>query len=276
MPVLQKKMFSAGNGVFLSKKKSGFLNTSIPPLNRFALSFQIPEIIFENEDFVAINKPSGLLSIPDREGKEQSLKNILKEKYGSIFTVHRIDRDTSGLIVFAKNEKTHRFLSQAFEGRTVKKIYSGIVIGSLTEKKGTVDAAIMEHPAKYGVMVINRKGKESITDYEVTEDFGIFSLLRFRIYTGRTHQIRVHMQHIGHPVVCDPLYGNGQPVLISSIKKKYKLSKTDDEERPILNRLALHSEQMSFEDENGLTIELDAPLPKDMRALLQQLKKWKS
>jgi 23S rRNA pseudouridine1911/1915/1917 synthase len=268
-------MSSAENGVSLSKKKSGFLNTSILPLNKFALSSQPPEIIFENEDFVAINKPSGLLSIPDREGKEQSLKNILKEKYGSIFTVHRIDRDTSGLIVFAKNEKAHRFLSQAFEGRTVEKIYFGLVLGSLTEKKGIVEAAIMEHPAKYGQMVIHPKGKASVTYYEVMEEFGIYSFLRFRIHTGRTHQIRVHMQYLGHPVVCDPLYGNGQPVLISSIKKKYKLAKSADAERPILNRLGLHSAHLSFEDENGFGLDLDAPLPKDMRALLQQLKKWK-
>ena len=239
------------------------------------MSFQLPEVIFENEDFVAVNKPSGLLSIPDREGKEISLKNILKDKYGSIFTIHRIDRETSGVIVFAKNELAHRFLSAAFEGRAVTKIYTGIVIGSLMEKKGTVEAAIMEHPAKYGVMVINRKGKASLTDYEVIREFGVYSLLRFRIHTGRTHQIRVHMQHIGHPLVCDPIYGTGEPILISSIKKKYKLAKAADEERPILNRLGLHSARLSFEDEKGLLMDLEAPLPKDMRALLQQLEKWK-
>lgn len=235
----------------------------------------LPEIIFENENFVAINKPTGLLSIPDREGKEISLKNILKEKYGSIFTVHRLDRDTSGVIVFAKNETTHKFLSQAFEERTVEKLYLGIVAGTLMEKKGSIDAPIMEHPAKYSVMVINRKGKQSLTDYEVQEDFGLYSLLQFQIHTGRTHQIRVHMQHIGHPVVCDEIYGDGKPVLISSFKKKYKLSKAEEEEKPILSRLGLHSHLLHFKDEAGNFHNLEAPLPKDMRALLQQLRKWK-
>jgi len=234
-----------------------------------------PEIIFENNDFVAINKPAGLLSIPDREGKEVSLKNILKEKYGSIFTVHRLDRDTSGVIVFAKNEGAHKFLSKAFEERSVEKFYLGIVSGTLMEKKGSIDAPIMEHPAKYSVMVINRKGKQSLTDYEVLEDFNLYSLLQFQIHTGRTHQIRIHMQHIGHPVVCDETYGDGKPVLISSFKKKYKLSKSEDEEKPILNRLGLHSQRLHFIDEAGNDHNLEAPLPKDMRALLQQLRKWK-
>jgi len=88
---------------------------------------QKPDILFENEDFIALNKPAGLLSIPDREGKDPSLKSWLKEKYGSIFTVHRLDRDTSGVIVFAKNETTHKYLSKIFEERAVEKIYQGII-----------------------------------------------------------------------------------------------------------------------------------------------------
>src|SRR6185503_15842384 len=94
-------------------------------------------IVYEDDDMVAINKPSGLLSIPDREGKEISLKKLLQEKYGLIFTVHRLDRDTSGLIIFAKNETAHKFFSQQFENRETKKIYRGLVIGSPAEKKGS-------------------------------------------------------------------------------------------------------------------------------------------
>src|ERR1700754_2425100 len=94
------------------------------------------EILFENNSFVAINKPAGMLSIPDREGKETSLKAVLRERYGNIFTVHRLDRDTSGVIVFAKDEVTHKFLSEAFEHRDVEKFYQGLVQGSLTEKSG--------------------------------------------------------------------------------------------------------------------------------------------
>ena len=195
-------------------------------------------IVFENDDFVVLNKPSGLLSIPDREGKEVSLKTLLQEKYGQIFTVHRLDKDTSGIIVFAKNEATHKHLSKQFEERQTEKIYVGLVIGSPANKKGSIDLSIAEHPAKKGLMIINRKGKEALTDYEVLEDFGIYSWMQFQIHTGRTHQIRVHMKDIGHPIVCDELYGDGKPVFISSLKNKFKLSKNELEERPILNRLA--------------------------------------
>lgn len=232
-------------------------------------------LITESEDFIALNKPSGLLSIPDREGKEISLKVMLKEKLGEIFTVHRLDKDTSGLIVFAKNEAAHRHLSQQFENRQTKKIYQGLVLGSLMQEKGSIDSPIAEHPAKNGTMTIHRSGKEALTDYEVLEDFKIYSFMQFQIHTGRTHQIRVHMKEIGHPVVCDTLYGDGKPILVSSLKSKFKLSKDMEEERPILNRLALHSFQLSFQDVNGSIIELEAPLPKDIRATMQQLVKRK-
>jgi len=230
-------------------------------------------IIAETEEWVALNKPSGLLSIPDRKGTETSLKVMLKEKYGEIYTVHRLDKDTSGLIVFAKNETSHKLLSKQFEDRQTKKIYQGLVIGSLMEKKGSIDSPIAEHPAQNGTMIIHRNGKESLTDYEVLEDFGIYSFVQFQIHTGRTHQIRVHMKDLGHPVVGDPLYGDGKPVLVSSLKSKFKLSKDVEEEKPILGRLALHSFQLSFQDADKKMIALEAPLPKDLRATLQQLTK---
>ena len=232
-------------------------------------------IIAETENWVAINKPSGILSIPDRLGKDISLKVLLKEKYGDIFTVHRIDRDTSGLIIFAKNENAHKYLSKQFEDRQTKKIYQGLVIGSPAANSGSIEARMMEHPALNGTMIIHAKGKEALTDYEVLEDFGIFSFLQFRIHTGRTHQIRVHMKDLGYPIVCDPLYGDGKPLLLSAVKSKFKLSKNELEERPILGRLALHAYQLSFTDIDGKLIELEAPLHKDMRATLQQLAKRK-
>ena len=122
-------------------------------------------------------------------------------------------------------------------------------------------------------MVINKKGKPSLTEYEVMEVLGKYSLVKFQIHSGRTHQVRVHAKNIGHPIVCDPLYGDGKPVLLSSLKKKYKLSKHDDEERPILNRVALHSYQLIFKNAEGKDFDLEAELPKDIRALIQQLKK---
>jgi 23S rRNA pseudouridine1911/1915/1917 synthase len=124
-------------------------------------------------------------------------------------------------------------------------------------------------------MVVNRKGKPSLTDYEVLEDFGIFSWMKFRIYTGRTHQIRVHMKHIGHPIGCDNLYGDGKPIFLSSIKYRYKISKKEEEEKPILNRLALHAQILKFRIGAEKIFETEAPLPKDLKALLNQLRKWK-
>lgn len=233
------------------------------------------DIIFENENFVAINKPAGLLTVPDREQKEISLKQLLKEKYGNIFVVHRLDRDTSGVIIFAKNESTHKYLSQLFEGREVQKFYLGLVNGSLPNKVGTIEAAIAEHSVVKGKMVVHRKGKNSITDYEVLEEFGLYSWIKFQIHTGRTHQIRVHMLHMGNPIVCDDMYGDGKPVLLSSFKKKFNLSIKEEEERPILNRLALHSYQLIFKDADGIEMVLTAEPPKDLRALLNQLRKWK-
>lgn len=232
-------------------------------------------LIFENDDFVGLNKPPGLLSIPDRERKDISLKDLLQDKYGHIFTVHRLDKDTSGVIVFAKNEGAHRHLSMQFEERRAEKIYVGLVTGSLTDPKGSINKPIAENTVKRGVMLIHQRGKQSITDYEVLKNFGIYSWLQFRIHTGRTHQIRVHMKDIGHPIVCDDLYGDGLPVFISSIRSKFKLSKKEEEEKPILSRLALHANRLKFEDSMGKMIEIEAPVPKDIRATVQQLEKRK-
>ena len=232
-------------------------------------------IIYEDEDIVALNKPSGLLSIPDREGKEPSLKNLLQERYEQIFTIHRLDRETSGLILFAKNEAAHRHLSLQFEERKTEKIYLGLVLGQPVPASGTMDQPIAENMVNRGTMIIHRRGKPAVTDYETLETYGKYSWMQFRIHTGRTHQIRVHMKNLGHPIVCDVLYGDGNPLLLSSIKTRFKLSKQEIEERPLLNRLALHAHRLGFETAAGKYMELDAPLQKDLRATLQQLSKWK-
>lgn len=234
------------------------------------------DIIFENNDLIAINKPAGMLSIPDRTQSEPSLKDLLIEQYGNIFTVHRLDKETSGIIVFAKNETAHKDLSQQFEARETDKFYIGLVYGALNEKKGVIEEAIIEHPVKKGLMTTARKGKPSITEYEVLEEIGGYSLLQFKILTGRTHQIRVHTKFLGHPIVCDELYGSPDPILLSNIKKKnFKLSLAEEAERPLLNRLGLHSYKLVLKDMNENVLTLEAPLPKDMRALITQLKKWK-
>jgi 23S rRNA pseudouridine955/2504/2580 synthase/23S rRNA pseudouridine1911/1915/1917 synthase len=230
-------------------------------------------ILAEEESFVAINKPSGLLTIPDREGKEISLKQILQQHYGEIFTVHRLDRDTSGIVVFARTEAMHKHLSLQFESRETHKIYNGLVIGSPAQTSGVINEPISEHPIKRGVMTVYHKGKESITEYEVLDSLRYFSLMQFRILTGRTHQIRVHMKFLGHPIACDPVYGDGKPILISQFKHNYKLSRADEEERPLLARLALHSSRLRFNNIDGNSVEFEAPMPKDLRATINQLQK---
>ncbi|MCW3461946.1 RluA family pseudouridine synthase [Chitinophaga nivalis] len=234
-------------------------------------------ILLETPDFVIVNKPSGVLTLPDRHDNELiSLNAIMKKAYGEIFVVHRLDRDTSGIILFARNEAAHKYFSQLFEGRDVKKYYLGLVSGQPAVKQGSVNEGIMEHPVQKGKMVTNRKGKASLTDYEVLEEFGLYSLVRMRIHTGRTHQIRVHMKFLGHPIAVDELYGSPEPVLLSAIKKKFKLGKHTEEERPILSRLALHAAMLEFKGPNGQPYVVEAPLPKDMSALLNQLRKHRS
>lgn len=248
------------------------------PRDTNLLNFPLADsIIFGNEEFVAIDKPAGILTIPDRYNENViSLYKILERKYQKIFVVHRLDRDTSGLVLFAKNEAMHKYLCRLFENREIEKIYRGIIHGSPKSKSGIIEEPLAEHPVKNGVMIVDKKGKPSITEYEILDDFGLYSLAEFRIHTGRTHQIRVHMQHIGHPLICDDAYGNGRPVRLSSFKKKYKLSRDEKEERPILNRLALHSYRLKFSSISGEQYTLTAELHKDMRVLLKQLNKYKT
>ena len=231
-------------------------------------------IIKETPDYVVLNKPAGTLTIPDRHDNQlTSLQGMLRKHYGEIFTVHRLDKDTSGIILFARNEVSHKYYSQLFESRNVKKFYQGLVNGQLTTPSGTVDQAIIEHPVQKGKMAINSKGKAAVTDYEVLESWGLYSLVKMQIHTGRTHQIRLHMKYLGHPIAVDELYGTEAPVFLSSIKKTYKLGKRTEEERPLLKRLGLHAWQLQFTDQQGEEQVVQAPLPKDIQAVVTQLRK---
>lgn len=233
------------------------------------------DILFEDQDMIVLNKPAGVLSIPDRFGKVLSIKSLLQDKLGVIFTVHRLDQATSGLIIFAKNAEAHKALSVLFEGRTIEKKYLGLVMGR-PEPSGTIDAAIMEHPIKKGQMYTHVKGKTALTTYEVVTYYKRYALVCFQIHTGRTHQIRVHAKQIGHPIIADELYGDGTKLLLSSIKKKnFKLSKSEDEEKPLLARHALHAHtlKLTFKEQE---FAFEAPLPKDLAATIKQLEKWNS
>jgi 23S rRNA pseudouridine955/2504/2580 synthase/23S rRNA pseudouridine1911/1915/1917 synthase len=234
------------------------------------------EILYQDDDMLMVNKPAGVLVIPDRFNSDlPSLNRLLETKIGQrIWVVHRLDRDTSGVMCFAKNEEAHRYLSQLFEAHDVGKFYAGIVMGRVIPEEGRIEAPIAEHPFQKGKMVTARKGKASVTDYKVVEQWALHSLVQFQIHTGRTHQIRVHMQSIGHPIVCDELYGDGKPFLLSSIKKKFKLSEKEETERPLMSRLGLHAYRLMLHKPDGTLVDIEAPLPKDMAACVNQLNKW--
>ncbi len=235
------------------------------------------ETLFENDDYIILNKPSGLLSIPDHYANPNNLRDLLSREHKDIFVVHRIDKDTSGCIVYAKNAEAHKHASMAFENHEVSKEYQTIIHGQLSEKSGTVKQKLAPHPSKQNIVVVNNNyGKEAITDYEVVEEFKSYSLVSCKIQTGRMHQIRVHMEYLGHPILCDPFYSASTEFFISSIKRRYNLAKDELNERPILKRLALHAHKLSFKDIKGNTIEAQAELFKDMRASIQQMRKWNS
>lgn len=188
--------------------------------------------------------------------------------------IHRIDRDTSGLLLFAKNEQAHKYFNQLFENRLVKKLYLGLATGLLAEAEGMIELPIEQHPSIPGKMRIARSGKSSVTHFNVIEKFRGYSLVECNLETGRTHQIRVHMQHLGHSLVCDELYGSPDPILLSNFKKKFKLSKEAAAERPLLDRLALHALSVELKDMHGKTLLLEAPLAKDIEVTLIQLRKF--
>ena len=227
-------------------------------------------IIEEHADWIAVNKPAGLLSIPDREGKEVSLKQLLREKYGEILTVHRLDKETSGLILFARNEESHKILNRQFEERLTKKIYLGLLLGTPTNLSGTVNVPIAEHPARNGSMIVHRNGKEAITDYRVLEDFRKYSWTEFRIHTGRTHQIRVHMKSIGHPLFNDPEYG-GDEILRGQNTGSYRQFVKNCFE--ILPRQALHAKTLGIiHPATGERMVFDSELPADMQAVIAKFR----
>lgn len=235
------------------------------------------EIIHQDEDLIIVNKPAGLLTLPDRfKPKEKpNLKTQLDQQHGKVWTVHRLDRETSGLLVFALHEDSHRHLSQQFQERTVAKTYLALLDGCPAEASGTIDRPIGPNPAKAGQMMVVRKGKPSVSHYRVVEIFRQFTLAEFNIETGRTHQIRVHAAAIGHPLAVDAFYGRREALYLSEIKQRGFNLAHSREERPLLSRIALHASQLAIDHPSTQErLHFEAPLPKDFRAVLNQLNKW--
>ena len=210
------------------------------------------EILFENEDILAVNKPEGLAAIPERQGQTGSLFDLLCTERGEkLFIVHRIDKDTSGLIVFAKNAEAHRRLSLQFEKRLVRKVYLALVHGVVAAEQGVIDKPLGRHGS--GRVGINpQRGRSSVTEYLVLRRGPAHTLLEAYPKTGRRHQIRVHLYSIGHPIVGDRLYGD------LAIQRDYP-------------RMMLHAQKLMIRLLNDEMLTVEAPIPESFERVLQMI-----
>lgn len=232
------------------------------------------EILYDDDDIIVLDKPANFLVIPDRYRHHlPNLLSILTEELGKIFVVHRLDKETSGVVLFAKTAEAHASLNEQFEGRLVEKLYVGITSGEVHDEHGRIDVPIAESHIP-GVMRVDRKsGKESVTEYQMLERFHGYSFLEIRPRSGRTHQIRVHLKSIGAPLMGDKIYGEGKPFFLSSVKPSYRPS---GEEKPLLDRTALHAFAISFDHpRTGERSNHSAGLPKDMNSVLRYLRKFR-
>ncbi len=241
------------------------VQVTIPPLEKIdAAAESIPlQILFEDDDLLVVNKAAGMVVHPGAGNQEHTLVNALlnhcralsgiggKERPG---IVHRLDKETSGCLVVAKNDQTHRELSRQFAARTMKKTYLAIVAGRLKKKSGTIDAPIARHPIHRQRMSIARstRGRSAVTEYEVLRSGADMSLVQCALHSGRTHQIRVHLHHLGHPVIGDKLYAP-------------KLAKN-------FSRQMLHAWKLGFtHPRTGEWNDVEAPLPQDFKDVLASL-----
>jgi len=240
------------------------------------MSLKKIEIIYEDNDIIVVNKPANFLSTSDRFDKEKpNVVTHLRERYEEVFTVHRLDKETSGILCFARTSAAHKDLSQQFQDRKVKQLYWVIIQGILIPTEGSIDKAIAPHPVIQGKVIVTNKGKKSLTHYKVVEQFKNFCLVEADIKTGRTRQIRVHFESIGFPLAVDKIYGSYSAFNLSQIKfKGFNLGK-DQEERPLMTRTSLHSYQLDIiHPSTKESTTFLAPPPKDFRAVLKQLQKW--
>jgi 23S rRNA pseudouridine1911/1915/1917 synthase len=233
------------------------------------------EILYADAAMVVVNKPAGLLSIPDRFDQTlPSVKVMVREQFGSAYVVHRLDRETSGVMLMPLTPEAHRALNDQFEHHTVVKTYEAIVSGIVDKDEMTIDIPITPDTRRKGLMKPSAKGKEARTVLRVLERFRLATHVECDLITGRQHQIRVHCSAIGHPLLVDADYGTSSSFLLSSIKRRYNVSKGETE-RPLIDRLTLHARRIAFdhpETQQRMTIE--APPPKDFSATLQVLRKY--
>ena len=221
------------------------------------------DVVYEDGDVIVVNKPKGLVVHPAPGHPDGTLVNALLHHCGDSLSgvggvlrpgiVHRIDRDTSGLIIAAKNDFAHQKLAAQLADHTLARTYECIVVGNLRQDSGTVDAPIGRHPTDRKKMAVTAGGRRAVTHWEVIARYGGFTHVRCRLETGRTHQIRVHMASIGHPILGDTVYGNKKSV-------------------PGLTGQCLHAVGLRFlHPRTGEPVELFCPLPEEFTAQLRKL-----
>jgi RluA family pseudouridine synthase len=237
-------------------------------------------VLYSDDDIVAVDKPVGLLAVPDRYDVDAPVAtNLLQVDWGKLLVVHRIDKDTSGVLIYARNAEAHRELNGAFGTGAVKKVYKALVRGLPAWEETECELPLrVDGDRQHRTVIDAANGKESRTVFAVLEAYkgligiGGSALLEAKPETGRTHQIRVHLASLGFPCLCDPLYGDGQPLLLSRVKKGWRGDPF--KERPLLSRTALHAFSADFaHPRTGAPLHIEAQLPKDMRATITQFGK---
>jgi 23S rRNA pseudouridine1911/1915/1917 synthase len=245
-----------------------------PPAPSGVKSQNLPlKILYEDDDIAIIDKPPGLVVHPAAGHPDETLVNALLFHVGGLSGVggeirpgiiHRLDKDTSGVMIIAKHDAAHRALTEAWGTPAVRKEYLALVYGSPVHASGTIDAPIGRDPRDRKRMAVVPRGRQAMTDYVVLEKHRHVSLLRCVLRTGRTHQIRVHLKHLGHPIVGDPVYGGPQWRGIPDKKLQKVLSS--------MERQALHAAKLTFpHPTTGVSMSFESEMPEDMRALLASL-----
>ncbi len=226
------------------------------------------DIVYEDDQLLIVNKHAGMVTHPAFSNYTGTLVNALLHHCNALSKVnsetrpgivHRLDKDTTGLMVVAKNDIAHHFLAKQFSRRTIEREYWAIVWGTFERRKGTIDAALGR----------SKKGKTAVTDYEVIKEFEYLSLIRLKLRTGRTHQIRVHLAHVGHPVFGDPTYGGRSHVWGGLEGKKAQQAINL---LKLISRQALHAKTIGFlHPSTKQQVKFDSELPADMQEVLNRL-----
>jgi 23S rRNA pseudouridine955/2504/2580 synthase len=227
-------------------------------------------IIWENPDYFVVNKPAGISSLAERDATRASLYDLAKAHWPEAQLCHRLDKETTGALVVAKHPEAYRHLAMQFEAREVDKIYHAVVAGVHDFQQRLVDLPIVQS-SKGTVRIDRQLGKFAETTFQTLEAFPKCTLVACEPITGRLHQIRIHLASIDAPILADAVYG-GPNLYLSDIKRRVNL-KQYTEEQPLMQRVALHAFRIAFKGLQDEPISVEAPYPKDFRALLTQLRK---